>query len=546
MEYAAYKGIDSIIDFAGLTDKFAGEITDISNAREKEKEDLNQMAVDASRGLSEIEMTKTESLNDKILGLADQGREKITGWNDDLINGRISVTQFRRNMSSVNEYTSLVASTAKTFDAKMQEYIKRQADETGSAVELEKIERFGMMTDLQNIDFKVLDDGRIAVDVKDPKTGEVIRQEDLLRINKSENAQTPRMNLSKEVNTVVKNWAADGIVTMLGQGGYENSASAMNDPKYKLAKQRLVDQLVTQNAVSLLVDNGGITTVNYAYNDEDKNAKLKEIIAKEKDVRKRAGNEAELTAEEIADLETGIIIIDNNGDVQLTDDQIDKAREAADREIDLQVGNELKAVAPQNWYGNAAGAKAQKQKKVNAEGYILSLNVMSTPQGSDSNNNGYLGQLKNNALAKGENLHFVRYQDPNTKEWGIAAYPIETKTVTTKSQKSGAPSVSEQKQEINFNATPQVFMTAQQLSPYIYGITNAAEASEAWADGSRSEAGQDFKIKWDNKMSGKKTTPTTKPSPEMVTLVLPDGQVGTVPEDKVDDFLKKYPKAKRK
>ena len=354
MEYAAYKGVDNIIDYAGLTDKFAGKITDISNDREKRKEELNQMATDASRELSEIEMTKTESLNDKILGLADQGREKINGWQNLLINGEISENQFKRNMSSVNEYTSLVAATAKTFDAKMQEYIKRQADGTGSAVELEKIDRFGMMTDLQNIDFKVLDDGRIAVDVKDPKTGKSIRQEDLLRINKSENAQTPRMNLSKEVNTVVKNWAADGIVKYMGQGSYESSASAMNDPQYKLDKQRLVDQLVTQNAVSLLVDNGGVTTVNYAYNDEDKKAKLKEIIAKEKDVRKRAGQDGELTAEEIADLETGIIIIDNNGDVQLTDDQIDKAREAADREIDLQVGNELKAVAPQNWYGKSS------------------------------------------------------------------------------------------------------------------------------------------------------------------------------------------------
>lgn len=502
MEYAAYKGIDKIIDYAGLTDKFAGKITDISNDREKRKEELNQMATDASRELSEIEMTKTESLNDKILGLADQGREKINGWQNLLINGEISETQFKRNMSSVNEYTSLVAATAKTFDAKMQEYIKRQADGTGSAVELEKIDRFGMMTDLQNIDFRVLDDGRIAVDVKDPKTGKSIRQEDLLRINKSENAQTPRMNLSKEVNTVVKNWAADGIVKYMGQGSYESSASAMNDPQYKLDKQRLVDQLVTQNAVSLLVDNGGITTVNYAYNDEDKKAKLKEIIAKEKDVRKRAGQDGELTAEEIADLETGIIIIDNNGDVQLTDDQIEKAREAADREIDLQVGNELKAVAPQNWYGKSSASSYNigQKRLANAEGYKLTLDVMNAKVGDTAETNTNLQLLMDKSRINGNPMKFEKVKVGN--EYYIQGTPISE-------DEMGNP----------VYGNPIPFKTAQSLAPYVFG-GNTDEALAQHRDGADSEIGSAYSAKIQGEWNKNKPKPkaSTNSKPKYVGL----------------------------
>ena len=501
MEYAEYKGVDSVVDYAGLTDKLATKVSDIGKERARTKEELDQIASDASRGFSEMEMTKTESLNDKLLTLGNEGREKVNNWNAELKAGRLSPSEYKKRMSGLTEYTSLVGSTAKTFDTRIQEHIKRQADGTGSAFELETLDRFGMMADLKNTDYKVLDDGRIAIDIKDPKTGKVIRQEDLRVINQPENMVTPKLNLAKEVNSVVKNWAADGIVKLLGQGGYENSASAMNDPKYKLDKQRLVDQLVTQNAISLLVDNGGLTTINYAYSDADKKTKLSEAIAKEQEFRKRAGQETELTADEISELETGIIIVDNNGKPKLTDDQIDKAREAADREIDLQVGNELKSVAPQNWYGKSSKSDYSTaiKKLTNTEGYNLSLDAMNANVGETTSDNTNLARLSERSRAAGSPMYFKKVKLSD------GTFAIEGTSIVK--DEMGQEVLSTKPEDI------KIYDTAQSLSGFIW-YQDPAKSSAFWADGKGTLGGQEHLKKvqegW-NKDKSKPKAQTTAP-----------------------------------
>lgn len=342
MEYAGYKGLTEGIDLAGLTDKLATKVSDIGKDRVKRKEELDTLASESAKKLSEIEMTKTESLNEKLLALGDEGRNKIAEWNSQLKAGNLSPSEYKKRMAGITEYTSLVGSTAKNFDAQMQEYIKRQADKTGSAYELATMEMYGKMADIKNTQYKVLDDGRIAIGLTDPETGKIINQKDLRVINKSENMMTPRMNLNSEVNSVVKNWGADGIITYLGRGGYKSSASAANDPKFGLAKKRVVQALVTQNAISLLVDNGGLSYVDYAFSESDKDKKISQAVKEAADLKGSA-----LTKEEISDIETGMILVGNDGKPVLTDAQLEKARKIAEAEIDLQVDNELKTVAPQ-------------------------------------------------------------------------------------------------------------------------------------------------------------------------------------------------------
>ena len=349
MEYAGYKGLTEGIDLAGLTDKLATKVSDIGQERTKTKEELDTLASESAKKFSEMEMTKTESLNDKILALGDEGRDKIAEWNSQLKAGNLSPSEYKKRMAGITEYTSLVSSTAKNFDAQMQEYIKRQADKTGSAYELATMETYGKMADIKNTQYKVLDDGRIAIGLTDPETGEIINQKDLRVINKSENMMTPRMNLNSEVNSIVKNWGADGIITYLGRGGYKSSASAANDPKFGMAKKRVVQALVAQNAISLLVDNGGLSYVDYAFSESDKDKKISQAVKEAEDLKGSA-----LTKEEISDIETGMILVGNDGKPVLTDAQLEKARKIAEAEIDLQVDNELKTVAPQQWAGNSS------------------------------------------------------------------------------------------------------------------------------------------------------------------------------------------------
>jgi|GEM_PF-5119581 len=359
MEYAGYKGLSEGLDIAGLTGDIASKIDEIGKDRKRRKEELDQLATDTSREFSEMEMTKTESLNDKLLDLGNEGREKINLWNTELKAGRLSPSEYRKRMSSISEYTSLVGSTAKNFDAMMQEYVKRQADGTGSAAELGVMDKFGKLANIKDTQYQVLDDGRISIGLLDPETGEVISQEDLRVINKAENLMIPRMELGKEVNGIVKNWGKDGIINYLGNGGYKSSASAANDPKYGLAKGRVVDALVNQNAISLLVDNGGISSIDYAFSESDKEKKIAQAIAKDEKIKG-----SKLTKEEREDIEIGLILMGADGKPLLTDRQIEKAKEIAEAEIDLQVDNELKTVAPQNW-NRQTYSDGEKERKQN-------------------------------------------------------------------------------------------------------------------------------------------------------------------------------------
>ena len=361
MEYAGYKGLSEGLDIAGLTGDIATKVDEIGKDRKRRKEELDQLATDTSREFSEMEMTKTESLNDKLLDLGNEGREKINLWNTELKAGRLSPSEYRKRMSSISEYTSLVGSTAKNFDAMMQEYVKRQADGTGSAAELGVMDKFGKLANIKDTQYQVLDDGRISIGLIDPETGEVISQEDLRVINKAENLMIPRMELGKEVNGIVKNWGKDGIINYLGNGGYKSSSSASNDPKYKLAKGRVVKSLVNENAISLLVDNGGLSFVDYAFSDADKDKKLANAIAEQEEIK-----ESKLTEEEIKNIEEGIILMGADGKPLLTDRQLEKAKDIAEAEIDLQVDNELKTVAPsvsRDTYKSAAQLKGEEAER---------------------------------------------------------------------------------------------------------------------------------------------------------------------------------------
>jgi len=355
MEYAEYKPVEQGIDFSALTDKLATKVDDIGKDRAARKEELDTLASDTSRKFSEMEMTKTESLNDKLLALGDEGREKVNNWNTELKAGRLSPSEYKKRMAGLSEYVGLVGSTAKTFDERIQTHLKRQETGEAGVVEAEIANRLGMLADLSKTDYRVLDDGSIAIDVKDPSTGEVYRTEDLGRINKTENIVSNKIDLPKNVNSTVKLWGKDGVYELLGMRGYTTSASASNDKDYLLAEQRLIDSVMTQGDASVLLDNGGVTYPSFAYSDGEYKKKLEEAKLDVQRRNKKIGVSEELSQEDLDQIEMSIIKMDANGKPLLTDKQKEKAEELIRSEIRLQVDNELKLVAPQVNIGGKSG-----------------------------------------------------------------------------------------------------------------------------------------------------------------------------------------------
>mgnify|MGYP000647948772 CR=1 FL=1 len=80
------------------------------------------------------------------------------------------------------------------------------------------------------------------------------------------------------------------------------------------------------------------------------------------------------TEEEIKNIEEGIILMGADGKPLLTDRQLEKAKEIAESEIDLQVDNELKTVAPsvsRDTYKSAAQLTGDEKNVLSHRGKAL-------------------------------------------------------------------------------------------------------------------------------------------------------------------------------
>jgi hypothetical protein len=485
MEYAEYKPVEQGIDFSALTDKLATKVDDIGKDRAARKEELDTLASDTSRKFSEMEMTKTESLNDKLLALGDEGREKVNNWNTELKAGRLSPSEYKKRMAGLSEYVGLVGSTAKTFDERIQTHLKRQETGEAGVVEAEIANRLGMLADLSKTDYRVLDDGSIAIDVKDPATGEVYRTEDLGRINKTENIVSNKIDLPKNVNSTVKLWGKDGVYELLGMRGYTTSASASNDKDYLLAEQRLIDSVMTQGDASVLLDNGGVTYPSFAYSDGEYKKKLEEAKLDVQRRNKKIGVSEELSQEDLDQIEMSIIKMDANGKPLLTDKQKEKAEELIRSEIRLQVDNELKLVAPQvNIGGNTSSSYNIGQKRLaNAEGYKLTLDVMNAKVGDTAETNTNLQLLMDKSRINGNPMKFEKVKVGN--EYYIQGTPISK-------DEMGNP----------VYGNPIPFKTAQSLAPYVFG-GNTSEIGSAYSAKIQGE--------WNKNKSKPKASANSKP-----------------------------------
>lgn len=359
IEYAGFVPTQPI-NWAELAGDLAGKVYQIGEERQKKREELDQIAADNQKLLNSWQPGKNQTFNQAVLRGADQGRVLIKQWNDDLKAGLISPTDYKNKMNNMKEYWGILAQTAKTYDDRYLEIVKRQTpDENGkiqaSSFEIDMFDELAQMSNLSQSATQWDYDGRLYMANTDPNNGKIKGNiYDVRTVNLPDNIIANRVNVDDQVNDVVKNWDTKTLFEKAAKGGELTIESAKNQDSYKIMVERLANTIAPDNnpraQISVLADNGVITPYYYK-TDQEYTAIKEQQINDLRQLKIDAGaTDISLTEKELYDIEISLVrkVQDRNGLFMpsLTDEQKKLARERVKESIDIQLAEQIQKDMP--------------------------------------------------------------------------------------------------------------------------------------------------------------------------------------------------------
>jgi hypothetical protein len=378
-EYAGFIPTQPI-NWASLAEDLAGKVYNIGEERQKKREELDKIAADNQSMLNSWQPGKNQTFNQAVLRGADQGRVLIKQWNDDLKAGLISATDYKNKMNNMKEYWGILAQTAKTYDDRYLEILKRQTpDENGkiqaSSFEIDMFDELAQMSNLSQSATQWDYDGRLYMANTDPNNGKIKGNiYDVRTVNLPDNIIANRVNVDDQVNAVVKNWNTKTLFEKVAKGGELTIESAKNQDSYKIMVERLANTIAPDNnpraQISVLADNGVLTPYYYKTDQEYKAIKEQQI----NDLRQlkidAGATDISLTEKELYDIEISLVrkVQDGNGLFMpvLTDEQKKLARERVKESIDIQLAEQIQKDMPNIGRG---GGTTTKNKVTDASLY---------------------------------------------------------------------------------------------------------------------------------------------------------------------------------
>ena len=368
IEYAGFVPTQAI-NWAELSEDLAGKVYQIGEERQKKREELDKIAADNQAMLNAWQPGKNQTFNQAVLRGADQGRVLIKKWNDDLKAGLISPTDYKNKMNNMKEYWGILAQTAKTYDDRYLEIVKRQTpDENGkiqaSSFEIDMFDDLAQMSDLSKSATQWDNDGRLYMANTDPNNGKIKGNiYDVRTVNLPDNIIANRVYVDESVNDIVKNWETKNIFQNLGKEGELNIESAKRQDSYKIMVENVVNTVAPDNnpraQISVLADNGVITPYYYK-TDQEYKAKKEQQINSLRQLKVDAGvKDTEPTKEELAEIELSLVrkVQDRNGLFMpvLTDEQKKAAKERVRSSVDIQLAEKVQKDMPNIVRGGGDG-----------------------------------------------------------------------------------------------------------------------------------------------------------------------------------------------
>ena len=342
-EYYGYLPPSQTLDLGKLTTDLSKTLSGIGERRELEKEELDKIQTDNAKIIRDTELGKSQTFQTMTLNGAQGGVQKLNEWNKMLKAGQISPKEYKQRMNTMMENWGTFANTVKTYDARMAEIQKQQADGTASGVGVSMNEYFAQMSALKDKQVFIDESGNMSMGKVDPNTGKLDPQsvESFRSMALPNNMVFDKVPLDQTVNDTVKLWKStieeEGLTTI-------DSVKKNKDLSRKMAD--LTGGLTSNSRLtaSILVDNTGDGYDVYV-NQQDYNNKLGAMIQTENEARRISGEGPMSQSEqsEFAKEASGKLIEmrqDSTGTYQpiITEAQLTRAKEAIEVAVSLQLG----------------------------------------------------------------------------------------------------------------------------------------------------------------------------------------------------------------
>jgi hypothetical protein len=448
IEYAGFVPTQAI-NWADLTEDLAGKVYQVGAERQKKREELDKIAADNQKLLNSWEPGKNQTLNQLVLRGADQGRVLIKQWNDDLKAGLISPTDYKNKMNNLTEYWGTLANSAKTYDARYLEIVKRQQDGVASDFEIEMYNMFGNMSNLSDMTTQFDNDGRVYMAKTDPKTGGIVGDiYDVRSMNIPDNIYANKVKVNEQVTGLIKDWEPKTIFKDIGRGGEINIESVKQQDQYKVMVERVVNTVAPDSnpraQISVLVDNGVIPAPDYYRTPEEYTTKKEQAIQREIQIKQQAGlKDVNLTKDELAEIELSLVQVtqDRGGLIMpvLNEQQRKAAKDRARGEVDIQLAEKITGSPQQRWTTGGGGGDdltaADKKEIDNIQdyqrGYVASLDAFGMNSSGQKTKSPDFSGLDDNFQYKYENGKVKVYKMGSLSEsGGLQSSAVLVKTIS--------------------------------------------------------------------------------------------------------------------
>lgn len=286
MEYLNYKPgqqVDWTKAIGGLIDTVQG----IDQAKKKEAADVANQATIGMKKLDDTSDYGTPSLQELILNGANTGRDYINYWNKLYKSGKINAVDFKnRNNNLIDNWTQ-IANSAKTYDQRMQDVLKRQQPNEkgipdGSAFEAYMGKKYAEFGDLKNSSIEFDDNGNAFMVKIDPNTGKIKDRISAKEINNPGNIVDNTVKLNDIVEEYMKNFP-----DWKKEVGMKTTTDPRQNPFVAKAMASLGKAVASnsRSKASVLTNN---TDKKYTfYSDADEfNSTMNEFISVEEEARR--------------------------------------------------------------------------------------------------------------------------------------------------------------------------------------------------------------------------------------------------------------------
>lgn len=356
-EYYGYvPRAENSLNFAKMAESLSGAFKEVKTNREARKALDEKLLTDTNKLMKDYDPGSNKTINDIAMAGANQGRDKMYLWNQQLKDGTIDRKKYTENINNLKDNWNLLAFSSKELDERLMSSMERQSakpdgtDGDASGYEAYHTNDVFKLKDLSNKSPYIDEDGNVYL----ASIGEDGKMDsaDVVDVKSSyntENLVDNRVRVAKSVQDGVKNWGDVSVWKDLGGGATSTTEDVrQNKEAFNAAKYDLIESIMDVNnprsVASVLVDNSN-KGYEYYKTDAEKNLIIKGKLDRAAGIKGSALTEEE-TARATADAESKLILsrraVNGTWNPVITDAMVEDARDVISNQIEIQLGYSTK------------------------------------------------------------------------------------------------------------------------------------------------------------------------------------------------------------